>query len=424
MGEKYNPEKEDSYIKYMDMNGLYASAMSMFPLPYGGFQWLSDTEIQQFDITTCEEDSNIGYILEVDVSLHPQYHVKFKDFPLFPEKERVAGGRTYKLLATLKEKKFYVVHYIYLQFALRHGYKLEKIHRIIKFQQCKWLGQYVDHNIELRKKARNNFESDYFKLLNNSTFGFTIMNIRRRQIIKLATSEKVLDKYLRKSNFKSTTVFDENLVAIHMYKQKIKLNQPLYVGFSILDISKFLIGKFLYDDTPVVFNDAKFIKVLYSDTDSFFLLINGIRDIVPNLLRHKAKFDLSGYPEDHPLYSCENKKVLGKMSDECPGTEVTHFVGLRSKMYCFKTVTDECKKRLKGIRSNILKNNITFEDYYRVLQECTVTFAKQMLIRSFKHQLFTVQQKKKALDGGDQKRIILEDGINTLPYGYSSYESS
>lgn len=125
--------------------------------------------------------------------------------------------------------------------------KLEKIHRVLEFDQSDWLKVYIDVNTVLRTKATNDFEKDFFKLMNNSVFGKTMGNIRNRVNIKLCSDSHRAEKLIAKQTFKKSTVFAENLVAIHMEKNEIKFNKPIYIGISIIDISKNCMYDFYYN---------------------------------------------------------------------------------------------------------------------------------------------------------------------------------
>ena len=131
-----------------------------------------------------------------------------------------------------------------LKQALKHGLKLKKVHRAISFYQSHWLKEYLDKNTELRKQAKNEFEKDFFKLMNNAVFGKMIENVRKRRNIKLIVSEERRKKLASELNYKGTTTFSDNLMAIEMRKTHIVMNKPIIVGQTILDKSKELMYKF------------------------------------------------------------------------------------------------------------------------------------------------------------------------------------
>ena len=185
--KNYDKNKESSYIQYLDPNILYGWAMSQ-KLPKNGFKWINDvTEIDEEFIKNCDEDSDKGYILEVDVKYPKKLHDLHSNLPFLPKRMKI--DKCKKLVCNLRNKKKYVVHIRSLKQALNHGLKLKKIHRIIEFNQEAWLKPYIDMNTELRKIVKNDFEKDFFKLMNNALFGKTMENVRNRDI-KLVTTDK------------------------------------------------------------------------------------------------------------------------------------------------------------------------------------------------------------------------------------------
>ena len=152
-----------------------------------------------------------------------------------------------KLIPTLRDKKEYVLHYRNLQLYLNLGLTIKKVHRVLEFDQSPWLKQYIDFKTEKRKHAKNPFEKDFFKLMNNSVFGKTMENLRKRVDIKLVTTDKKLDKLTSKPTNVSSKIFNENLMAVHKIKEALTLNRPAYVSMCILDLSKTLMYDFHYN---------------------------------------------------------------------------------------------------------------------------------------------------------------------------------
>ena len=161
-------------------------------------------------------------------------------------KYNISTGLVQKLILTLRNKEKYVLHYRNLQLYLDLGLKLTKVHRALEFNQSPWLKQYIDFNTEKRKYAKNSLEKDFFKLMNNSVFGKTMENLRKRVDIRLVTNEKLL-KLTSKPTYVSSKIFNENLVAVHKIKEILTLNRPAYVGMCILDLSKTLMYDFHYN---------------------------------------------------------------------------------------------------------------------------------------------------------------------------------
>ena len=177
--KNYNENKESSYIEYLDTNNLYGWAMSQ-KLPVNGFKWVEDIlRINEEFIKNYDENNDKGYILEVDIKYPKKLYDLHSDLPFLPKGMKI--DKCKKLMCNLRNKKKYVVHIKSLKQALNHGLKFKKVHRIIEFNQKAWLKPYIDMNTELRKLAKDDFEKDLFKLMNNAVFGKTMENIRKQR---------------------------------------------------------------------------------------------------------------------------------------------------------------------------------------------------------------------------------------------------
>ena len=201
---------------------------------------------------------------------------------------------------------------------------------MLEFNQSHWLKQYIDFNTEKRKHAKNPFEQDFFELMNNSVFGKTMENLRKRVNVNLVTDEKKLDKLTSKPTYVSSKIFNEDLMAAHKIKETLTLNRPAYVGMCILDLSKTLMYVFHYQYIKKKYGDRA--KLLFTDIDSLTYEIE-TEDAYQDFWNDKDKFDNSDYPKKSPCYDESNKKVIGKFKDEACGVPIIEFVGLKSKMY-------------------------------------------------------------------------------------------
>ena len=268
---------------------------------------------------------------------------------------------------------------------------------------------------EKRKNAKNAFEKDFFKLMNNSVFGKTMENIRKRVDVRLVTDENKLLKLTSKPTYVSSKIFNENLVAVHKIKETITLNRPAYVGICILDLSKTLMYNFHY--TYIKDNYHEKAKLLFTDTDSLTYEIE-TKDIYKDLWKDKDKFDNSDYPKDSPYFDKTNKKKNGKFKDEAAGVPICEFIGLRSKMYSYMKDNQKGGKTAKGIKKNVIKEKITHENYKETLFNDEQMYHKMKSIRSGKHELNSYEINKVSLSCYDDKRFILKNGVTTLAYGH------
>ena len=200
-----------------------------------------------------------------------------------------------------------------------------------------------------RKHAKNSFEKDFFKLMNNSVFGKTMENLRKRVDVRLVTTFKELDKVTSKITYVSSKIFNENLMAVHKIKEALTLNRPAYVGMSILDISKTLMYEFHYGYIKSKYGDRP--KLLFTDTDSLTYEIEA-EDVYKDFWIDKDMFDNGDYVENSPYYCNANKKVIEKFKDEACGVPITEFVGLKSKMYSYIKSDEKGGKTAKGIKKN------------------------------------------------------------------------
>lgn len=411
MGETYDPSKPSTYIQYLDANNLYGWAMSK-SLPTHGFKWMSDDEIANWRLMPC--------ILEVDMEYPKELHDLHNDYPLAPES--ITLNKVNKLVPNLNDKKNYVIHYENLKLYERLGLKITNIHRGIRFEESDWLKRYIDLNTSLRTEATTEFEKDFFKLMNNSVFGKTMENIENRVDVRLVTTESEAIKLGAMPNYDRRTIFDENLIAVHMKKTKLMYNKPIYLGMCILDLSKTLMYDFHYNYVKNKYGDRA--KLLFTDTDSLAYEIKTddfYADIASDV---ESRFDTSDYPEDHPAIDGGfkvgiNKKVIGMFKDEAGGKQIEEFVGLRSKLYSYKILNEKNgHKKCKGVKKNVVKKSITHRDYKNCLLTGREHLRRMNVFRSHKHDIYTEEVNKVALSADDDKRIVLDDLVSTYAHGH------
>ena len=418
----FDATEPTTWLILLDANNLYGGVMCE-SLPFGDF---SETTIPLKTVLDTADDAEFGYFVVVDLEYPEDLHDFHNDYPLAPEhlhitKAMLSAYQTqnnceskeiYKLLQTFNTKQYYVCHYRILKFYVTHGLKVLKVHRIIKFKQSKWMKTYIDINTEIRRKAKTDCLKDLGKLLNNSVFGKSMEDLMNRQNIKLFTDDEQCQKFISKPNFKSFTIFQPDLCALIMNKTIVTWNKPTYIGAAVLDLSKLVMYRFLYETIKPTYGEKA--KLLYSDTDSLLLAIE-TKNLYADLEKIADEFDFSDYPKDHFLYSDRNKKKVLKMKDEMNGEVIEEYVGLRAKMYSIYSPGKK-KKCAKGVTKAIQKN-LHHKLYKKVLSQNLTIKEKMRTLKSHNLELFVEECDKIVLNSADNKRYIAEDN-ETLAFGH------
>ena len=435
----YNPDDLSSFILYLDANNLYGYGMCAF-LPYKNFQW--NTEEWNTDkILKLDDYGETGFLFEVDLHYPKELHDLHNGYALCSENALVNNSmlnnfqskdrketNIKKLITTFEDKRNYGINYRYLKLALSLGIKLQKVHRVIQYTQLDFMKGYIMKNTNERTKAKNSFEKDFYKLMNNSVYGKTMENVRNRINFKLMSGTSC--NVSNRNPTKTFTIFSETCVGVHLLKNEVKLNKPIFIGQNVLDESKCLMYDFHYNFMLKKFNREN-IDLLFTDTDSLCYHIRN-QDPYEIIEKNKDCFDLSDYPKDHHLYDGTNKKVIGKFKDEAIDGSIdyiTEFVGLRSKLYAYKTLNGE-KKKCKGVKRSVVKKELNFELYNNVRKNDTMEYieqhgtVQQNVFRSYKHRLFTEKITKVALNPLDDKCYICDDKENTFTHGHYKIKNS
>ena len=422
----FDKTKPSTYIQYLDANNLYGYAMSQ-KLPTHGFEWI-DVHLSKVEKLLKKKDTKIGYIFEVDLEYPPSLWKEHNDYPLAPD--RIKLDKVEKLVSSFLPKKNYVVHYKSLKQYIEMSLVLKKVHRGIKFYQSCWMEPYIRKNTNLTieaQKAKNKFEEEYFKLMNNSVYGKTIENIRKRQNVELVDDRKKALKLSSKPNFDRATIFDE----IHMKKTEVYFNKPIYIGQAILDISKTFMFDFHYNYIKKEYGDKA--ELLMTDTDSLVYLIQTDDFYVDIKKDVKKYFDTSNFPDVHPsgIKTGANMKVVGMIKLENGANIIVLFIGLRPKMYTFKVETKyekdkkdenikeikmkiEEEKKAKGVKKCVIKKTLTSEDYEKCLFSEKKLMRDMNIFRTKYHDVYSTTVNKIALSANDDKRIIKPNKIDTF----------
>ena len=213
-------------------------------------------------------------------------------------------GDVKKLIPNLGNKTNYVVHYKNLQLYLALGMKLTKIHRVIRFKQSDWMKKYIDFNTEKRTNAANSFEKNFFILMINSFYGKTMENLRKRTNVRLLNNEKDFLKCTSRPTHITHKIFGKNYAAIHEIKPVLMLSKPVYVGFIVLGLSKWLMYDFHYSFIEKHFGAL----LLFTDTDSLTYEIKS-KDVYEEFFKQKHLLSFSNYPKDSKFFDQTNKKL-------------------------------------------------------------------------------------------------------------------
>jgi len=433
MGDSYDPTKPTSYIHFVDANSLYGYSMGRNKMPVGGFKWVPEGQVENFDVMSKDPEGDTGYILEVDLLYPDHLHDLHSDYPLAAEKMtptddilsdyqkemKVKLGlknTTQKLIPNLYPKTKYTVHFKNLQYYVNKGMVITKIHRVLKFHQTYWLRQYIDFNTEKRKLAKSSEEKNNYKYMVNSIYGRSLMDVRSHLDVRVIHNDKQAKRLIAKPNYAGFHKINDELVAVKMKKVQVYWNKPTFLGFCILELSKHWMYSFHYD--VILRKYGKNAKLLMTDTDSLMYHIY-TDDIYEDMLENLDDYDTSDYPPTHVCYSQKNCKVLGKFKDETNGTPAISFTGLRSKMYAILlNEKGDQKNTAKGIKRSHVKKNFTYESYRECLEKETAKNTSFYNITSKNHNLSTTLIKKRGLCAYDDKRYLIRNSTDTLAFGH------
>ena len=436
-GNRYIESDNNTVILHVDMNNLYGFAM-LFHLPTGNFQIYENNSITESFINkvlNTHDCSNTGYVLIVDLIYPNNIKYKSKNFPFCPENKTINPDNyteymkehepqphrpTSKLICDQTNKEYYIVHYRNLKFYLRMGMIIKKVHKIVSFDQSAWLSKYIDYNTQKRAAADSDFMKDYHKNLICSFFGKTMEDVRNRIKVEFVknTDERKILRYHSRLDFNGIHKSYQDYDSYTFKSNIIKMEKPIYLGFSILELSKLLMYETYYDELQNYFG-IDGIQIHYQDTDAFIMSLkttNIINDL--SILQNRYQiFDFSNLNKEHQLFSNEYKKIPGYLKIETPKSlYIDKFICLRSKCYAYTTQLDGYNNKFKGIVKGY-KKEISFDQYYKCLhnerynETCT-----QFCIRNRDHGMYLQQITKKSLSPFDDKRKYINNIVN-VPWG-------
>ena len=359
----YDPSEPNSYIIDIDANSLYSWAMEQ-KLPTGEFRWLTVDEIQELNVETITDHSPVGYVLEVDLKypIHLHTDTAHVDYPLAPEKISItrdqlsptarilcrdqasyASTKAFKLIPNFYDKRAYILHYRNLKLYLKLGLELVKIRRVVSFKQSAWIKPYIEFIAKKRKEATNQFENSNYKRYLNSVFGKFLQGTKNRCNVRLVSEKSTFEHLASKQTYRSSKIFNKNLVGVQMKKPIAFLNRPIYEGMCILDISKCKMYEMHHMYIKQKYGSAA--RLLFTDTDSltYHIITN---DVYADLAIDEHIFDFSNYPVAHYMYNEDNKCRPGFFKDKLAGKLILECCGLKSKLYSIYTYM--CRKTNKN----------------------------------------------------------------------------
>ena len=458
--KNYSKDSKESYILYLDQNNLYGKSMTSY-LPVGDFKWLKkeweyeyskELEMEKLNkesidwILNLKDDDEKGYLFDVDLHYPKSLHDLHNNYPLAPENKVIEKewlnkwqqkdyktNKISKLITSFHDKLNYGVSYRLLKLYIQNGLIIKKVNRVLEFRQENFMESYIMKNTTERAKAKNEFEKDFYKLMNNSVYGKTMENVRNRINFRLIASE---EEGLRiRSKSKKQTIFNDYLVGIQLAKSSVMLNKPILLGQCILDESKLLMYKFHYNEFLPNFKREN-IDLLFTDTDSLCYHIRkpDKDDVDPYdvIKKDKDLYDLSNYEKDNKLYDDFNKKKIGKMKNESPKYQITHFCGLRSKCYSYIKDNGKNENKCKGVKKSVSENHdgidkcksLNFKDYQDIVDlKIPKKVIKQSTFTSKKHHISTIETYKTALSCNDDKVYICDDKHKTLSFGHKNIKN-
>ncbi|GFU51742.1 uncharacterized protein NPIL_94521 [Nephila pilipes] len=427
--ETYDAKREETYIIAVDANNLYGFTMTQ-SLPISNFKFLTASEIKDFSVFNLSANDDVRYFLEVDLLYPPELH-DLHDFPLAPDHTVIQfdmlsryqkklienhgikfSKQNRKLTPSFHTKYNYVVHYLNLKFYLEKNMVLQKIHNILSFRQKPGLKPYVIFNNDKRQSTKHPFERDLFKLMNNAWFGKSLQNPRKRLQIEGAFTLKQCQKKLSSPLLENFEIINEEFSAFKMTKKNLCLDKPIYIGFTILELSKLHMYNLYYDYFKKNYKNK--CSLLYTDTDSLYLEIRAPNVYTDLKTKFNSIMDLSNFPTDHELFISENKGILGALKSETT-SPIKEFIALKCKMYCL-VHGDESKKSTKGVKKEQVKR-FTADLYKSVLNDKLFLRHQQQNITTKHHSIETVKQNKLSLTPFYDKNFIQDDGISCIPYG-------
>lgn len=409
---RYVEAKNDIVLSQYDLNSAYVTILRNLKLPISDYLFVP---IDSQDWQSLDTTGIYGYFLEIDCHFPPSTHDYLDQFIPIVERKLPPGAKTERLISDFTDKHNYVLTLQHYQLLIRLGVQITRIWQVLQYKQSNYMAPYIDIVSNWRTKSTNKFANAQFKGMQVYIYGKLISRVVRRSV-EIITDERRMQKVVRKGTFLDRYIYEYptfSMAIVELSKGVVLVNRPIIIGSFVLNMTKVLMYQFWYDVIKVNFDCASLIA---TDTDSalFSFKSKDPDSIFKKLSQH---FDFSNLDPAHPLFSNENKGVLGKFKLETKGKRVLAACCVKSKVYSLLFEDSSCIKKLKGVQKDYVLNKISFSDYVDCVKNSTTRFALFKSIISREHELFTVQKCKLALECTDHKRFLLPDRINTLAFG-------
>ena len=443
--ENENENEIPSYILNLDCNSLYPSSM-LYKLPMHGYEWLNDKEIKKmyFELRNnpekLDENGDIGYILEADFEYPLNLHNAHSDLPYLIEKKLVSEEmispyqknlitnlenknclKTEKLISHLGNRKNYIANLRIIKQALLAGLKITNLKRGIKFTQSHFLGDYIRKLLDMRAEAETKFEKDVIKLVCNALFGKFLFDPTKLKTCRIVTNENLLNKYMSSTYLHDFHIFNEKLAFIFMDKNEIEIDQPMFIGTSILDNSKYAFFEIYYKILRKEFGPST--ELCISDTDSFFIKVKS-RDIDQSFKNILPILDTSNLPKNHDLFSEINKNSPFYLKDESKGVFIKFLCAPAVKSYAIQYYGEgkDDKITCKGTPKYTFNKTLNYKNFENTLfnKQKTIIYSKRIVTDRKTRDVNTISNYKVALSGLDTKRYILNCGIHTYAFFHNN----
>ena len=390
--EDFDKSQPSVFEDFFDVTSLYAGTMQQ-PLPFGNYKWRNDLTID--DILNADFFGGVGSIVEIDLEYPPHLHDHHNDLPLAPAKLpiktewlsdhaksfRIPASRVAKLVEILFDKNFYICHFKNLKFYVGKGLTVKRLHRVVQFDQSCWFGIYI-----------------------------SMENLRKSRQTKFLSTEPEAKTCTLKPTFLNFQIIHESLVSGNLTQSSVCWKKPRPVGAAILDSSKFVPYKFHYNEVKPKFRDR--LKVVYKDTNFLFYRIE-TDDLYSDMESFQHLLDFSDYPQNLKLFVSTNKKIPLTMKDKMKGQIMLEATCLRSKLYSINYESG-IQQSAKGVQK-CLKKTLHYDLFNDVWSSRGNIRKNVNQIQSQQHQLLVIQINKTVVFAFDDKRFILEDGIQSFP---------